>query len=74
MGKMYEMYCEWIAKRNNQIIVDLPKEQSYYQNLLKTNPTQALLEYNLVPIRCYDTFLKMRSEFRIRHYKGKNWR
>ena len=74
MQKMYEMYQNWIEIHNNSILVKLPKCKEFYLNILHTKPMKAICEWNLLPTRCFNTFIKMRAEFRIRHYKGKNWR
>ena len=71
--KKWDMYKAWVICKNAPLITQLPEPDEYYYNLLETSPKQALEEFNLMPIRCYITFLKMRSFFRI-HQNKKDWR
>eukprot|EP01113_Clastostelium_recurvatum_P016203 TRINITY_DN19217_c0_g1_i2.p1 TRINITY_DN19217_c0_g1~~TRINITY_DN19217_c0_g1_i2.p1 ORF type:complete len:195 (+),score=9.02 TRINITY_DN19217_c0_g1_i2:25-585(+) len=72
-------YKPFIDTWNNKIIERLTQERqdrdaTYYTKLIEENYVTALEQYDLVPVRSYDTFMKMRDEFCIRHYKGKCWR
>lgn len=70
---MFRKYEAWIAARNARIIANLPPPSKQYYDLIKASGAEATTKYNLVPIRCMATFLKMHGRFTIRQYKG-DWR
>ena len=66
---MFEKYKVWMQARNTKIISNLPKEVDY-EHFLKHSPFIATSKYNIIPVRSFDTFLKIRGNFSIHQYKG----
>ena len=56
---MWEKYKVWMGEYNMCIIVTLSNDAQYYLTLIEHAPSQATKLYDLMPIRCIDTFYKL---------------